>query len=107
MSGASFILGQDGVLREPPGHAALWGVFGLSRACWLCLPRVMMHEMPDDWQWRMAELITEFQDQFQWPDEIDGTEVVVRQNGRLAKLPEWLSYRHPDYEKIESFRRKT
>lgn len=39
-----------------PGYDALWGWFGLSRASFLVLPRVLMHEMPDDWQLRMAAL---------------------------------------------------
>lgn len=32
------------------GENALWLWFGLSRASWLTLPRVLMHEMPDEWR---------------------------------------------------------
>src|SRR5574341_1370059 len=60
-----------GYYGHRPGHEELWTWFGLSYAGWLTLPRVMMHEMPDDWQMRMAQLLRE------WDEAWD-----------LAKLPE-------------------
>jgi len=105
MAGASLVRGEDGALREPPGHAALWGFFGLSYASWLTLPRVMMHEMPDDWQLRMAQLLQEFHQVYEWPEEIADIHVQVRNGRRFGALPEWLEYKHPDVATIESFKR--
>lgn len=42
------------------GFERLWAWFGLSRASWLTLPRCMMHEMPDDWQAKMAALLEQW-----------------------------------------------
>lgn len=104
MSGASMIQGEDGAWREPVGHALLWGQFGCSRASWLALPRVMMHEMPDRWQARMASLIHQFHQHFDWPEDLGEVHVTCRINGKIAKLPDWLAYKYPDVEKINSFR---
>lgn len=81
----------------------LWLWFGLSRAAFLVLPRVGMHAMPDEWQEKMAALLTEY------TDAIDtaafGVEsCVVRatdKNGKLAPMPEeLLNYRHPHPDTI-------
>jgi len=42
------------------GYDKLWSWFGLSYASFLTLPRVMMHEMPDEWQGKMADLLEEW-----------------------------------------------
>jgi hypothetical protein len=92
-----------------PGYDALWLWFGLSRASWLALPRVLMHEMPDDWQARMAQLLHE------WEDAWDPVALQCLQsmrvgttgrNGRFTSLPEWLAeYRHPNQHAIAGARR--
>jgi hypothetical protein len=86
------------------GYDRLWGWFGLSRASWLTMPRVVMHKMPDDWQKRMAVLLEEFNDGFpHWPD-IE-THVVGKRHGKFARMPEWLcNYRRPMTE-VETMRR--
>jgi hypothetical protein len=94
--------------RERPGYDALWLWFGLSHANWLTVPRVILHEMPDEWQEKMAALLTELSDTF--PDwvggKLDSVEVVGRKNGRRAQLPGYLAnYRHPQPE-IRALRRK-
>ena len=85
-----------------PGYEALWGWFGLSHASWLTLPRVLMHEMPDDWQQRMADLLNEWDDaNMAFADDIGSPDVVNRINGRIATFPHWiLNYRHPDRKEI-------
>lgn len=71
------------------GYARLWGWFGLSRASFLTLPRVLMHEMPDDWQKRMAVLLEEYGETF--PNQPDiGTRVQCLRGTKLAKFPEWI-----------------
>jgi hypothetical protein len=32
------------------GREKLWDWFGLSYASWLTLPRVLMHEIPNEWR---------------------------------------------------------
>lgn len=86
------------------GYNRLWGWFGLSRASFLTLPRILMHEMPDDWQRRMAVLLEEYEDAF--PNQPDlGTRVQCVRGNRLSKFPEWLlNYRRPDESEIEKLR---
>lgn len=35
----------------------LWDWFGLTRAAWLTLPRVLLHEMPIEWQNKLVKLL--------------------------------------------------
>lgn len=86
---------------EPHGHERLWQWFGLSRASWLTMPRVMMHAMPEDWQERMAALCEE------WDEAWDSSTMpyprvqAVGENGRITKWPHWLlDYRHPNRAEI-------
>lgn len=89
-----------------PGHDALWGWFGLSYASFLTLPRVLMHEMPDDWQGRMAELLREYDDTFPYRLEVGSRVMATTPNGKFTTWPEWmLNYRHPDYDAIDDYRR--
>ena len=86
------------------GEEALWMWFGLSYASWLTLPRVLMHEMPDEWQGKMAALLEEYNAAF--PEQPDlGTRVQVTKNGKLTRTPDWLiNYRHPDMTMIKELR---
>ena len=83
------------------GYEKLWGWFGLSHASFLTLPRVLIHEMPDEWQDKMADLLNEYYENF--PNQPDiGTRVQITENGKLIKTPEWLvNYRHPDKDMIK------
>ncbi len=84
------------------GHDKLWGWFGLGRASWLTLPRVLMHAMPDDWQSKMADLLDEYDEAMPNQPEY-GTRVQMTDlRGALTKPPQWiLNYRHPDKKEIE------
>lgn len=86
---------------EGDGREKLWGWFGLSYAAFLTLPRVLMHEMPDEWQRKMADLLREYDETFpNWPDG-QGSRVQLTINGKMVKMPEWLKdYRHPDSAEI-------
>lgn len=107
---AKLIKGDDGILREPPGHEKLWGWFGLSRAKFCVLPRSMMHEMPDEWQLQMADLLEQWDATWvNWPEPFPmGTTVHAKNaNGKFARWPEWLlNYRRPDLEAINSIKSK-
>jgi hypothetical protein len=76
------------------GYQKLWGWFGLSRASFLTLPRAMMHDMPDEWQSRMADLLEEWDDH--WPNFPDvELSATCRHEGKIIAMPdEWKRYRH-------------
>ncbi|KAF0136966.1 MAG: hypothetical protein FD152_772 [Xanthobacteraceae bacterium] len=85
------------------GEQRLWRWFGLSRASWLTLPRVLMHDMPPEWQDKMARLLEEFDDTFDWIDDFQCW-VQAKRGNRFIPLPESLcNYRHP--RDIEQYRR--
>lgn len=91
---------------ERPGYDALWLWFNLSYASFLTLPRVLMHEMPDEWQRKMANLLEEFDTTFD-TSHLPNTTVRCVRDGKLVEMPEFLkSYRHPRYEDIEACRIK-
>jgi len=89
---------------EKKGEDALWTWFGLSYASWLTMPRVLMHEMPDEWQAKMAVLLEEYEDAFpNQPNIIP--HVSLKRDGKYTKIPRWLSnYRHPDTDTLKTFR---
>jgi 2'-5' RNA ligase len=93
---------------ETPGRDALWLWFGLSYASWLTIPRVLMHEMPDEWQEKMAALLNEYDEHWNFESVCDYTpHVTLRKGRRFAKTPDWLvSYRHPHYNEIKKLRSK-
>ena len=91
-------------MEKAEGHGALSCWFGLSYASFCTLPRVLMEGMPDEWQWKMAQLLTEYNAEWEQPAGI-GTRVQVTQGGRIVKTPDWIvNYRHPDRGVIESMR---
>lgn len=88
------------------GHDKLWEWFGLSRDSFLIMPRSMMHEMPDEWQSKMADLLNEWDDTWDMSDiGVDQVHAVARKNGKIVKIPDWVkNYRHPDKLKINSIK---
>jgi hypothetical protein len=90
-------------MSERPGYERLWGWFGLSRASWLSVPRVLMHEMPDEWQEQMAALLEQLSETF--PNApLDEIHVSVKERGKFVSMPDWIGYRYPDKEALDSFR---
>jgi hypothetical protein len=91
-----------------PGYDALWLWFGLDRASFLVLPRVFMHEMPDEWQAKMAVLLDEWDAAWDWGNcGFDGTHVSVKRANKFVRMPEWLiQYRRPYLGNINEYRRK-
>lgn len=88
-----------------PGYDALWGWFGLSRASFLVMPRILMHEMPDEWQSQMAELLEQYDDAFNRAP-LPGCKVMaVGERGRFQSWPDWLlRYRRPDVDRVNELR---
>lgn len=88
------------------GYNKLWVWFSLSRASFLTLPRVMMHDMPDEWQLKMAELLEEWDET--WSDDINSYPVVklYDDDEKEIDMPFWLqNYRRPDKDKLASIKR--
>lgn len=91
---------------EGEGYADLWGWFGLSRAGFLALPRVLMHEMPDEWQRQMAALLEQYDDTFPNQPDMRTRVHATTMDGKLTKFPDFLlNYRHPDKAAIEGMKR--
>jgi hypothetical protein len=83
------------------GSSRLWGWFGLSYASFLVLPRILMQEMPEDWQKRMAILLEEYDDAYPNHPEIE-CNVMRRAGNKFIRWPEWLlDYRHPNRKEIK------
>lgn len=90
-----------------PGYDKLWGWFGLSRASFCVMPRVLMHEMPDEWQSKMADLLEEYQATFYTTQLPDCKVMAVDERRRFSSWPDWLlNYRRPDAARIEEYRRR-
>ncbi len=100
------VLADAKALRESQyGYNRLWGWFRLSYASWLTMPRVLMHEMPDEWQYKMAALLEEYDDTWKWPEDFPSSYVTARSGRKFTSWPEWLlRYRHPDRAMIDSMR---
>lgn len=87
------------------GYEKLWQWFGSSRASFAVIPRALMHEMPDDWQSNMADLLEEYSDTFDTSDVCSSISVTAKTNGRFSRLPEWITnYRRPLKKVIEAHR---
>lgn len=70
------------------------------------MPRAFMHEMPDEWQKRMADLLNEWSETWNWPDDTGDSYVIRRLEGKFASWPEYIqNYRHPDRDFIKSLMR--
>lgn len=88
------------------GYTDLWRWFGCSRASWLVVPRAFMHAMPDWWQSIMARLLSYWDEEWEWPNEVGIPQVGMKQGGRYIKVPDYLTnYRHPTRALIERLRR--
>ncbi|AFH95192.1 hypothetical protein S70_16900 [Providencia stuartii MRSN 2154] len=94
-------------ITQPRNSGNLWDWFGLSYASFLVIPRVLMHEMPTEWQDKMAVLLHEYDETFDTSSVINSVSVSGRDSdGKLAKLPDYiLNYRRPDREAIEKLKR--
>ena len=89
------------------GADKLWCWFGLDRATFCVMPRVLMHAMPDEWQGRMADLLNEYQATFDTSKLPACKVMAIGDKDRFASWPGWLlQYRHPDYSAIEALKEK-
>lgn len=93
-------------MNNGDGHSKLACWFGLSYASFLTLPRVLMNDMPDEWQKKMANLLNEMDDTF--PNvPISGYRVQATEGGKLTRFPKWvIRYRYPDKAELKKARKK-
>jgi len=89
---------------QSPSDGDLWKWFGLSYASWLTIPRVLLHEMPLDWQNKMTKLLEEYDDVFSNTPSLD-TFVNLKKDGKFVKMPDWIDYRHPRQDLIEPMKK--
>jgi len=91
-------------------HKDLGTWFGLSYASFCVMPRVLMEDMPETWQQRMAELLHEFDHAFDGHaftelTGIDGWQVRATARRKLVSIPSSLkNYRHPEMSFIQKIR---
>lgn len=97
---------KNNEIIDRTGNDKLMTWFGLSYASFLTMPRVLMQEMPDEWQSKMADLLDEYDHTFDTSKVVDGTKVLaVDDRNKFIKWPyDMLNYRHPRKEFIESLR---
>lgn len=92
----------------PSGYDKLWAWFGLGRPSWITIPRVLAHEMPDEWQGKLADLLEEYSKATRnAPACVLGLVPIVnaRSGNHNVKWPDWiLQYRHPQWEHLEWMR---
>lgn len=80
----------------------LWGWWSITRASFLILPRVVLHEMPDKWQNKTAELLSEFNEWFPgWKSE-EYRAYGVDDSNKMVKIPDWLkNYDVPNLKELD------
>jgi hypothetical protein len=87
------------------GYERLWLWFGITHASWLTMPRILMHEMPDEWQRKMADLLDEWDDTWYFSDEIPEPYVSAKKGNKFTRWPDWLlCYQHPNINAVNSLR---
>ena len=99
-------ISTSNVTIKREGYSRLWRWFSLSYASWLTLPRVMMHEMPDEWQDKMAALLEEW-DRTWDSNSMPTPTVNAKKDGKYTRWPGWLlDYRHPNKQEITKLKIK-
>lgn len=80
--------------------------FGLSYASFAVLPRIMMQDMSQEWQDKMADLLEEYETAFPNQDHLPSAHVSARTNGnKYCRWPDWLlHYRNPDRYQLDKVR---
>ena len=86
---------------EPPIEAA--GLY--YRVPYLVIPRVLVTEMPYEWQEKWVELARELQDAWDWSQIVNDYTVLPKRGGKFTK-DELRNYRHFPMARIEELRTK-
>lgn len=87
------------VRSSGPVHEA----FGLTYASYLVVPRVLLAEMPLEWQKRFVEMMDQFHAEYpNWND--DYSVHLVDENGTEIAVDPLSSYRHPNWTAVYAAR---
>lgn len=96
------------IYKEGKDMLTRW--WGIGRTSFVVMPRVLMEEMPVEWQGKMADLMKEWDDKWDLSgEEIHncGVRFTSNKTGRMIKTPEWfLNYENPNNEIIEKMKKK-
>jgi len=78
--------------------------FGLSRASWLTVPRIVLESMPIEWQHKFTNLLMEMNTTFDWKPDDMSFQVSAKVDNKFVRMPYLLS----DYRRanIEHLRKK-
>lgn len=76
--------------------------FGLTYSSYLVLPRVLMQEMPDEWQEKMVALLNEAQEV--WEHDDNYTVYLRDKNGKFKSDP-LCRYKYPDWGAVNACRK--
>lgn len=79
--------------------------FGLTYSSYLVLPRVLMQEMPVEWQTRFVTCLEEMSEVFDIPDCWGYMVKPKGRHSRFIKDP-LCNYRRPDWGAVEACRKK-
>lgn len=91
--------------RDYVDERAIHDWFGLTYASYLVLPRVLLQEMPGDWQATLVDLLEQMADRFNTDGHTDYSVQLRDGRGRFLRDP-LSNYRHPDQGYINSIRRR-
>ena len=90
------MIDKDGVYVESPIH--IW--FELSYAQFLTVPRLVMESMPLEWQEKMAELLREMDETFDWRPPSGRYWVRLRDDSGRFSHASLNDYRHGSCEHL-------
>jgi hypothetical protein len=113
-------IAQGHQMKKSIGFRRLWKLLSDQHAEFVFIPRVLAHEMPDDWQQRLVGMIEEYNAEFpNLPQMRISVEQLIEEeperNGRgemvpkfsLAPLPKWLKdFNFPNKAAISIVRRR-
>jgi hypothetical protein len=92
--------------KHDKGYQRLWLWFGFTRASWLTIPRSLMHKMPDKWQYKMAKLLEEYDETWDFSSLDYETSVSVKKDNKFFSIPnELINYRHLNSDYLNSLKK--
>ncbi len=80
--------------------------FGMSRASFAILPRVVMADMPEEWQNKFAALVSELDGAYPNQDlNVNMRVQLVHDSGKYMKMDDfYTNYRYPDRSVLEKMK---
>lgn len=100
MSMKRIIDGKEVWVTEPIEEAGLY-----YRTAYLVIPRVLVTNMPYEWQQKWVELAKELQEAWDWEQIVNEYTVLPTRGGRFTK-DELRDYRHFPLYRVEQLRAK-